>query len=178
MLFLVARVFTQLKPAGGASYQAGLQSFAMLLGFFAGAIWAAEKFATQNGGKENKLLWRGVLVWQSALSTFAILGTILSVFARLEPDAFAKVPYLQVPIAICALVAAVGTAALSYARARGEFFDEGNSAVRKSATANLARTNFFNSPKVVFPLLAFCLVMLGIFFGYSGFAVQIPATSQ
>jgi hypothetical protein len=120
MLFLVAHVFAIDRGHDAPSELHGLRNFFMLLGFLAGTIWEAEIVAVRYGGAKNKLLWRGVLVWQSAFGAFAIIGTFLSVLLRIDPASFGIAPPLIAVMAICSLVAAVATAALSYARARGK----------------------------------------------------------
>ncbi|MHC2390845.1 hypothetical protein ACVMFA_009509 [Bradyrhizobium liaoningense] len=171
MLFLVAHVFA-IDKSHTPSELHGLRNLLMLLGFLAGAISEAENFAVRYGGTKNKLLWRGVLVWQSAFGSFAIIGTILSVLVRIDPDSFGIDKSLISAMAICSLVAAVATAALSYARARGEMLDEIAIASDASQTQNLARTLSFNSPKFVFPALLSGLVLLFAFFVFSGFSGQ------
>jgi hypothetical protein len=173
MLFLVAHVFAIDRGQQAHSELHGLRNLLMLLGFLAGTIWEAEKFAVRYGGTKNKLLWRGVLVWQSALGTIAIIGTILSVLVRIDPDSFGIGKSQISAMAICSLVAAVATAALSYARARGELLDEaGIIAPSAGHTRNLARTLSLNNPKFVFPVLLVGLVLLFAFFIVSGFSDQ------
>src|SRR5580698_3790390 len=114
MLFLVAHVFA-IDRSHAPSELHGLRNIFMLIGFLGGAIWEAESFGVRYGGTKNKLLWRGVLVWQSAFGAFAIIGTFLSVMLRIEPDSFGIGAPMIAAIAICSLVAAVAAAALSYA---------------------------------------------------------------
>jgi hypothetical protein len=170
MLFLVARVFAidRSQQAPGELY--GLRDLLMLLGFLAGTIGEAESFAVKYGKTKNKLLWRGILVWQSGFGAIAIIGTILSVLVRIDPDSFGIDKSLISAIAICSLVAAVVTAALSYARARGEMLDEAQIVSDAGQTQNLTRTLSFNGPKVVFPVLVFGFLLLFAFFVVSGFS--------
>jgi hypothetical protein len=170
MLLLVAHVFAIDSSQQAPSELHGLRNFLMLLGFLTGTIWEAEKFAVRRGGSKNKLLWRGVLVWQSAFGAIAIIGTISSVLMRIDPDSFGIDKPQISAMAICSLVAAVGTAALSYARARGEMLDEAQIASDAGHTQNLARTRSLNSPKVVSPILVLGLVLLFTFFVISGFS--------
>ncbi len=172
MLFLVAHVFAIERGHNAPSELHGLRNLLMLLGFLAGTIWEAEIVAVRYGGPKNKLLWRGVLVWQSAFGTFAIMGTFLSVLGRIDPDSIGIDKSLISAMAICSLVAAVATAALSYARARGEMLDEAEIASSAGQTRNLARTLWLNSPKFVFPALLAGLVLLFAFFVISGFSDQ------
>jgi hypothetical protein len=173
MLFLVAHVFAIDRSQHAPGELHGLRSLFMLLGFLVGAIWEAESVALRYGGTKNKLLWRGVLVWQSAFGTIAIIGTILSVLVRIDPDSFGTGKSQISAMAICLLVAAVATGALSYARARGELLDEaGIIAPNAGQTPNLARTLLLNKPKVVFPLLLVSQVLLFTFFIVSGFSDQ------
>jgi threonine/homoserine/homoserine lactone efflux protein len=169
MLFLVAHVFA----IDRGDQLRGLRNLFMLLGFLAGAIYAAEEFAARYGGTKNKLLWRGVLVWQSAFGAFAIIGTFLSVLVRIDPDSVGIGKSLISEMAICSLVAAVATAALSYARARGEMLDEADIASNVGQSQNLARTRWLNSPKVMFPILIAGLAVLFGFFVFSGFSDQV-----
>ena len=162
MLFLVARVFA--IDRGDQLH--GLRNLAMLLGFLAGAIYTAEEFAALYGGQKNKLLWRGLLVWQSAFGIFAIIGAFLSVLVRMDPNSVGIPTSWISEMAICALVAAVATVALSYARARGEMLDEAATV----QSPNLARTKSVNGPKLVFPLLIVGLILLSAFFFVSGFS--------
>jgi hypothetical protein len=166
MLFLVARVFA----VDGSQHLHGLRSLLMLLGFLLGAIWEAHAFATLHGGEKNKLLWRGVLVWQSAFGATAIVGTILSALVRIDPKGFGIDQSKISAIAICSLVAAVLTAALSYARARGEMLDEIETA---GQTPNRARTLFINGPWFLFLLLSVVFVALFCFFVGTGFSNQV-----
>jgi hypothetical protein len=170
MLFLVARVFAidRSQQAPGELY--GLRDLCMLLGFLAGTIREAENFAVKYGKTKNKLLWRGILVWQSGFGAIAIIGTILSVLVRIDPDSFGIDRSLISAMAICSLVAAVLTAALSYARARGEMLDEAKIACDEGRTQNLTRTKSLNGPKVVFPVLVFGFLLLFTFFVISGFS--------
>jgi hypothetical protein len=170
MLFLVAHVFAidRSQQTPGELY--GLRDLFMLLGFLAGTIREAENFAEKYGRTKNKLLWRGVLVWQSAFGAIAIIGTILSVLVRIDPDSFGIDKSLISAMAICSLVAAVVTAALSYARARGEMLDEAQIACDAGHTQNLTRTKSLNGPKVVFPALVFGFLLLFAFFVVSGFS--------
>jgi hypothetical protein len=170
MLFLVAHVFAMDRGDHAARELHGLRNFLMLLGFLAGVIYEAEKFAVRYGGTKNKLLWRGVLVWQSAFGTFTIVGAFLSVLVRIDPDSIGIGKSLISEIAICSLVAAVATVALSYARARGEMLDEAANADGGGLATNLVRTQAFNSPKFVFPALFAGLILLIIFFAVSGFS--------
>jgi threonine/homoserine/homoserine lactone efflux protein len=170
MLFLVARVFAIDRSQQAPSELYGLRDLLMLLGFLAGTIWEAENFADKYGRTRNKLLWRGVLVWQSAFGAIAIIGTILSVLVRIDPDGFGIDKSRISAMAICSLVAAVATAALSYARARGEMLDEAQNASDEGRTQNLTQTLWLNSPKVVFPVLVIGLVLLFFFFVGSGFS--------
>ena len=124
MLFLVAHVFAIDRGEQAPGELPGLRGLLMLLGFLVGTIWEAENFALKYGETKNKLLWRGVLVWQSAFGAFAIIGTFLSVLVKIYPDSFGIDKSVISAMAICSLVAAVITAALSYARARGEMLDE------------------------------------------------------
>jgi hypothetical protein len=177
MLFLVAHVFAIDRGHDAPSELHGLRNLLMLLGFLAGAIWEAEIVAVRYGGTKNKLLWRGVLVWQSAFGAFAIMGAFLSVLLRIDPDSFGIDKSLIAAMAICSLVAAVATAALSYARARGEMLDEAESASNAGQTRNLTRTLSLNSSKFVFPALFAGFVLLFAFFVVSGFSYQAnPST--
>ena len=86
MLFLVANIVAidkgqQQVPA----WWHALRDLSMSLGLLVGTFWGAENYAAEYGGQRNKLLWRGVLVWQSALGAIAIIGTILSVLLRIDP---------------------------------------------------------------------------------------------
>jgi hypothetical protein len=171
MLFLVAHVFAIDK----SQQLHGLRNLFMLLGFLFGTIWEAEKVAVLYGGKKNKLLWRGVLVWQSAFGATAIVGTILSVLVRIDPNGFGIDQSWISAIAICSLVAVVITAALSYARARGEMLDE----ITSGQTQNQARTLLINSPMLVFPFLFVGFVVLFGFFVASGFSNQVhPSAAE
>ena len=89
---------------------------------------------------------------------------------RIDPDSFGIDKSQISAMAICSLVAAVATAALSYARARGEMLDEAQIASEADDTRDLARTLSLNSPKVVFPVLVVGLVLLFAFFVISGFS--------
>jgi hypothetical protein len=89
---------------------------------------------------------------------------------RIDPDSFGIDKSRISAMAICTLVAAVATAALSYARARGEMLDEAQIASDDGRTRNLTRTLRLNSPQVVFPVLVIGLVLLFIFFVGSGFS--------
>jgi threonine/homoserine/homoserine lactone efflux protein len=170
MLFLVAHVFAidRSQQAPGELY--GLRDLLMLLGFLAGTIWEAENFAFKYGKTKNRLLWRGILVWQSGFGAIAIIGTILSVLVRIDPDSFGIDKSLISAMAICSLVAAVVTAALSYARARGEMLDEAQIACDAGRTQNLTRTKSLNGPKVVFPVIVIGFLLLFAFFVASGFS--------
>jgi hypothetical protein len=169
MLFLVAHVFAiDRSQARGELH--GLRDLLMLLGFLAGTIWEAESFANKYGRTKNRLLWRGVLVWQSAFGAIAIIGTILSVLVRIDPDGFGIDKSGISAMAICSLVAAVVTAALSYARARGEMLDEAQIACDAGHTQNLTRTKSLNGPKVVFPVIVIGFLLLFAFFVVSGFS--------
>ena len=169
MLFLVAHVFA----IDGSQQLHGLRNLVMLLGFLIGTIWEAEKFALRYGRTKNKLLWRGVLVWQSAFGATAIVGTILSVLVRIDPNGFGIDQSKISAIAICSLVAVVITAALSYARARGEMLDE----IASGQTQNQDRTLLINSPKLLVPLLFVGFVILFGFFVVSGFSDQVDSSA-
>jgi hypothetical protein len=179
MLFLVAQVFAIEKDHNVPSELHGLRNLLMLMGFLAGTIWEAETVAVRYGGTKNKLLWRGVLVWQSAFGAFAIMGTFLSVLGRIAPDSLGIGKSLISAMAICSLVAAVATVALSFARARGEMLDEAEIARSARQIQYLARTRSLNSPKFVFPALFAGLVLLFAFFAFSGFSDQVdPSVSR
>lgn len=170
MLFLVAHVFAIDRSQQAPGELHGLRDLLMLLGFLAGTIWEAESFANKYGRTKNRLLWRGVLVWQSAFGAIAIIGTILSVLVRIDPDGFGIDKSGISAMAICSLVAAVVTAALSYARARGEMLDEAQIACDAGHTQNLTRTKSLNGPKVVFPVIVIGFLLLFAFFVVSGFS--------
>jgi threonine/homoserine/homoserine lactone efflux protein len=170
MLFLVAHVFAIDRGLNAPSELHALRNLLMLLGFLAGTICEAENFAVRYSKNKNKLLWRGVLVWQSAFGAFAIIGTFLSVLWRIDPDSFGIGKSLISAMAICSLVAAVATAALSYARARGEMLNEAESAFSAGNAQNLTQTLSLNSPKFVFPALLAGFVLLFAFFVMSGFS--------
>lgn len=170
MLFLVAHVFAIDRSQQAPGELSGLRDLLMLLGFLAGTIWEAENFALKYGKTKNKLLWRGVLVWQSGFGAIAIIGTILSVLVRIDPDSFGIDKSLISAMAICSLVAAVLTAALSYARARGEMLDEWQIESDAGHTQNLTRTLSLNGPRAVFPVLVFGFLLLFAFFVVSGFS--------
>ena len=89
---------------------------------------------------------------------------------RIDPKGFGIDQSKISAIAICSLVAAVLTAALSYARARGEMLDEIETA---GQTPNRARTLFINGPWFLFLLLSVVFVALFCFFVGTGFSNQV-----
>jgi hypothetical protein len=101
------------------------------------------------------------------------LSSIADSIVRIDPNSFGIDKAQISAIAICSLVAAVATAALSYARARGEMLDEIASA---GQTQNLARTLSMNSPRLVFLFLFAGFVILFAFFVVSGFSDQVDPT--
>jgi hypothetical protein len=170
MLFLVAHVFAIDRGLNAPSELHALRNLLMLLGFLAGTICEAENFAVRYSKNKNKLLWRGVLVWQSAFGAFAIIGTFLSVLWRIDPDSFGFDKSLISAMAICSLVAAVATAALSYARARGEMLNEAEFVSSSGNAENVTQTLSLNNPRFVFPALLGGFVVLFAFFVISGFS--------
>jgi hypothetical protein len=92
------------------------------------------------------------------------------VLVRIDPDSFGIDKSLISAMAICSLVAAVLTAALSYARARGEMLDEWQIVSDAGDTQNLTRTLSLNGPRAVFPVLVFGFLLLFAFFVVSGFS--------
>jgi threonine/homoserine/homoserine lactone efflux protein len=170
MLFLVARVFAIDRSQQPSVDLYGLRDFLMLIGLLVGTIWEAENFARKYGRTKNKLLWRGVLVWQSAFGAIAIVGTILSVLVRIDRDGFGIDQSWMSALAICALVTAVATGALSYARARGEMLDEVQIAEEADRMRDMTRTLRLGSPMVVFSALVIGFGLLFTFFVRSGFS--------
>jgi threonine/homoserine/homoserine lactone efflux protein len=170
MLFLVANIVAIDKGQQVPAWWHALRDLSMSLGLLFGTFWGAEDFAKSYGGQKNKLLWRGVLVWQSALGAIAIIGTILSVLVRIDPSGFGIDTSYISAVAICSLVAAVATAALSYARARGELLDESQPAAGDAVSPDMARARSFNGPFVVFAILVLSLALLFASFVFSGFS--------
>lgn len=176
LLTLAARVFS--RPLHmGYPLLVGLTTLFMLIGFLVGALIEAERLVAKRANLSNQKLWRTVAVWQSILGAIAITGTFLTVVAALDTMNRVFSPEQEGALRICALVAAIATVTLAYAKARGELQDlkSATPAAAPAASVNTGTTPpelWWERPAWIWAFALLSLLLLFLFFKEVGFLAQ------